>query len=205
MTSDPITPGQRSALAKLAPVVADVFYLAGGVAIAARLRHRQSRDLDLFSETDPIDRQASLEQLVGLVVLSRSRGTLHLKLDDVPVTLLQYPYRVLRAPETVADLPISLASVDDLVCMKLSAVAGRGLARDFWDLHELVAADGRPLAMFLDAFRQKYPVEDLGHVVRSLAYFGDAEAQPLPEGLALDHWKRIRASFEAWVGQYVGA
>ena len=82
--------------------------------------------------------------------------------------------------------------------MKLSAITGRGTARDFWDLHSIVAHTGRPLADFLEAFRRKYPVEDLGHVIRSLAYFGDA-GEPLPTGLTESHWARIRRDFEAWV------
>ena len=49
--------------------------------------------------------------------------------------------------------------IDDLACMKLSAIAGRGLARDFWDLHELIVASGRSLPEMLAAFRRKYPVQ----------------------------------------------
>lgn len=90
-----------------------------------------------------------------------------------------------------------LASIDDLACMKLSAIAGRGAARDFWDLHTIVTRTGRPLLDFLDAFRRKYPTEDLGHVLRSLVYFGDA-GDPLPEGLSPSEWKRIQRDFEAW-------
>jgi len=43
---DPITSAQRQALAKLAPFLQHDFYLVGGVAVAAHLSHRTSRDLD---------------------------------------------------------------------------------------------------------------------------------------------------------------
>lgn len=82
--------------------------------------------------------------------------------------------------------------------MKLSAIAGRGTARDFWDLHTIVVRTGRPLGELLDAFTRKYPVEDIGHVVRSLAYFGDASG-PLPAGLTAARWEAIQRDFEAWV------
>lgn len=200
-----VTPAQRAALAKLAPLVGDAFYLAGGVAIAARLGHRTSRDLDLFSAENPIDRLSAIEQLEGVVITSRAGGTIHLTLDGVPVSLLQYRYPMLHAPEPVEGLPVALASVDDLACMKLSAIASRGLARDFWDLHELIAATRTTLAERLDAYRRKYPVEDVGHVIRSLVYFGDAETAPLPEGLTAGQWNQIRRDFERWVGELVAS
>jgi len=40
---------------------------------------------------------------------------------------------------------------------------------------------------------------DIGHVVRSLAYFGDADAAPLPTGLTTSHWAALKGDFEAWV------
>jgi hypothetical protein len=83
--------------------------------------------------------------------------------------------------------------------MKLSAIAGRGAARDFWDLHTLVTETGRPLGDWMDAFRTKFPSHDVGHLLRSLVYFGDADAAPLPEGLTADHWTRIQRDFQAWV------
>lgn len=203
--TEAIPPAQRKVLDKLAPLIADAFYLAGGAAIAARLHHRQSRDLDLFSAENPVDRITAIEGIEGATIIGRARGTIHLAIDGVPVSLLQYPYPMLQAPERVEGLPIPLASVADLACMKLSAIAGRGIARDFWDLHALMAATGDGLTAQLAAFRRKYPVEDVGHVIRSLAYFGDAESQPLPEGLSAVRWKEIRRDFETWVADLVAA
>jgi len=83
-----------------------------------------------------------------------------------------------------------VASLDDLACMKLSIIAGRGAARDFWDLHTIVTRTARPLGEFLEAFKRKYPVEDIGHIVRSLVYFGDASG-PLPAGLTSERWEEL--------------
>ncbi len=95
-----------------------------------------------------------------------------------------------------------VASIDDLASMKLSAIAGRGAARDFWDLHTIVSRTARPLSDFLDVFRRKYPVEDIGHVIRSLVYFGDADG-PLPVGLSPARWDEIQRDFETWVRDLV--
>jgi hypothetical protein len=52
----PLTTAQARALARLSEAhVLDDVYLAGGVAVAIHLRHRQSVDLDLFSRDPDLD------------------------------------------------------------------------------------------------------------------------------------------------------
>ena len=85
-----------------------------------------------------------------------------------------------------------------LTAMKLSAIAGRGSAKDFWDLHALLATRGIPLSEALSEFEHKFSAHDLGSVVRSLAYFGDADAEPLPLGLSPEHGRRSRPTCVAW-------
>jgi predicted nucleotidyltransferase component of viral defense system len=101
-------------------------------------------------------------------------------------------------PEAMG-LPLRVASREDLIAMKLSAIAGRGLHRDFWDLHALMEGQAMALPQALQVFQRKYAQEDLGHVVRSLVYFSDADAEPMPAGMTAEMWARIRADFEAWV------
>lgn len=198
--SEAISEAQRAALATLAEVLDSSTYLAGGVAVALRLGHRLSRDLDLFVlASDPVPLEQALTSR-GAHIVSRAEGSLHLEVAGVPASVLRYRYPLLSPPETLPGIPIQVASLDDLECMKLSAIAGRGAARDFWDLHALLVARGRSLAQALDAYRRKYASEDIGHVVRSLAYFDDAEAEPMPGGLTKQHWQRIKADLTAWVG-----
>jgi hypothetical protein len=190
---------QHRALERLARLLSPDYYLAGGVGVAAHLGHRTSRDLDFFSATDPIELEPVLNREAGVTVTGRAQGTLHLEVDGVPVSLLEYHYPSICPPVRISGLPVLVASLDDLACMKLSALAGRGAARDFWDLHSILKQTGVPLERYLDAFRQKYPSVDVGHVIRSLSYFGDAEAAPLPTGLSPQHWSEIRKDFERWV------
>ena len=198
-SGDAISPAQRDALAKLAPALTGDVYVGGGVGFAAYLGHRRSNDIDLFSSADPTRLRSRLERIAGVVITSEAAGTLYVTVDGLPVSLIEYDYPLLAPPEVVAGLPVAVASRDDLACMKLSAIAKRGLARDFWDLHALIASTGRTLADYLAAFRRKHPRVDAAHVVRSLGYFGDAEAAPLPEGLSASRWAQIRRDFEAWV------
>jgi hypothetical protein len=194
-----LLPAQRAALEKLAQLVEPSTYLAGGIAVALRLHHRQSRDLDLFTiASDPSALAASVVD-PDIRILARSQGTLQLEVGGVPASILRYNYPLLGPPEIVPGIAVRVASLDDLECMKLAAIAGRGAARDFWDLHALLTARGRTLTQALDAYTRKYTAEDIGHVVRSLVYFTDAEAEPMPTGLTEEHWRRICADLVAWV------
>jgi hypothetical protein len=192
-----ITDEQKASLERLAPALEPGTYLAGGVAVALRLKHRTSLDIDLFVPAD-FDAERLAERLAAVVpeatVVGRGPGTLHLELRGVPTSILSYRYPSLIAPAGYADLPVPVASAEDLVCMKLSAIAGRGAAKDFWDLDALlehgVAAGSLESALRL--FTKKYRSEDVGHVVRSLAYFGDADAAPLPRGLDPKAWIEIK-------------
>jgi hypothetical protein len=153
--------------------------------------------LDLFVPAT-FDEERLAERIAATVpgarIVGSGRGTLHVVVDGVPTSILLYRYPLLVPPTPREDLPVPVVSNDDLVCMKLSAIAGRGAAKDFWDLDELLAhgAAGGSLVRALDLFQQKYVSADIGHVVRSLAYFGEADAAPLPDGLAPDAWAVIK-------------
>lgn len=195
-----ITPAQREALLQLSPAIEAGTYLAGGVAIAVELRHRLSLDLDLFVANDfDADRLAErlLPHAPSLRVVGRSAGTLHAEVAGVPVSVLSYRYPLLVPTHTRPDLPIPLASLQDLACMKVSAIAGRGAAKDFWDLSELLQAHvaGGELPSLLRLYERKFPVDDVGHAIKSLAYFGDADAAPLPRGLRPARWVAIKEEF----------
>jgi hypothetical protein len=203
-----VTPGitneQRRALELIAPIVPAGTYLAGGVAVALRCGHRTSLDLDLFTPHE-LDSQSLAEraasEVSGVRVLGTAPGTLELDVVGVPTSILRYRYPLLNPPEPFESLPIRIAAATDLVCMKLSALAARGAARDFWDLHVLIAmhCGSDSLARALSLYRQKYSNDDIGHVIRSLAYFADAEGAPLPRGLDAAHWLEIKSAFESWV------
>jgi hypothetical protein len=196
-----ISDEQRAALAVLASVVDPSTYVGGGVAVALRLAHRRSRDLDLFvPSSDPVAISSALER-PGIRILTRAEGTLHLEISGIPASILRYQYPLLHPPERLTGVAIPVASFDDLICMKLSAIAGRGARRDFWDLHAMLSARRQPLREAIEAYGRKYAAEDVGHVVRSLVYFADAEAEPLPVGLTQEDWENIKAELRAWIRQ----
>lgn len=194
-----ITEAQLRAIKSIAQQLDHDTYLAGGVAVAIQARHRTSLDVDLFVPYD-FDADQLADRLAGAVaglrVTGRSKGTLHLEVGGVPVSILSYQYPCLEPPHETQACPVPVAAMADLACMKVSAIAGRGAAKDFWDLHELLEMGiaGGSLASVMELYRRKYPVDDVGHAIRSLAYFGDADAAPLPRGLTPQHWEEIKAA-----------
>jgi hypothetical protein len=202
-----VSTAQRAALSTLAPLLEPDTYLAGDVAITLSLDHRTSEDLDLFvPRTFDADRLAehlfaTLPPGTDARETGRARGTLDLEIGGVPVTVLAYRYALLSPPRLSAPVHVAVASLEDLLCMKLAAVANRNAAKDFWDIDALLThgVAGGSLAGALASFTRKYPHADPGHVLRSLAYFEEADADPLPRGLDAAEWSALKARMRARV------
>lgn len=163
-TSTSLAARQRRALDQL-KLLADAhgLYLAGGTAIALHLRHRLSRDIDLFSREPDLDLtavQAAMTALSHVEVVSMTDAALHVLLDGLPVDVVRYPYRPLQEPRNDAEAfrRFPVASLEDLAVMKLSAIARRGIRRDFWDLHAIVASGALSLESALQGFVRRYGV-----------------------------------------------
>lgn len=181
------------------------FYLGGGTAIAIQLGHRRSVDLDWFTR-EPIPDPLRLAEAirgegVELEVESVDEGTLHARVAGVKSSFLEYRYPMLRPLEEWSEYGCRLAALEDLTCMKLSAIASRGSKRDFLDIHAL-GRTGIDLATMLEWYREKYGTGDVAHVVMSLTYFDDAESEDMPELLIEVDWGEVRRTIERWVLEY---
>lgn len=198
---------QRELLKRLGPIATDLdFYLGGGTALALHLGHRTSVDLDWFRREpipDPLVLARDLENAgVDLQVESVAEHTLHAVADSVRLTFLEYDYPLLRPAVEWPEFGCRIAATEDLACMKLSAVASRGARRDFVDLYAILGA-GLDLPSMLELYRRKYRVRDIGHLVMSLTYFDDAEAEAMPRTLTEVAWEDIREGLEERVSAYL--
>ncbi|MEM1033121.1 MAG: nucleotidyl transferase AbiEii/AbiGii toxin family protein [Myxococcota bacterium] len=198
-----LSPAQRHALALAPELLPPDAYLAGGVAVALSLAHRTSHDLDFFVPHTFDELQLAERMSVsapGIRITGRAPSTVYLEVEDVPVSIIAYRYPMLVPPTPTGGVDVAVAAPEDLISMKFSAIASRGAARDFWDAHALMGLlSYDDLQMALTLYRRKYATEDVGHVVRSVVYFADAEAGPWPRGLESAAWDRIKADFRAWV------
>jgi hypothetical protein len=190
--------GTRRNLALLAEAgLTAPFYLAGGTAAALHLGHRISIDLDFFGP-EPFDSAQLAAQLsdLGKFRLERlAEDTLLGELRGVRISFFRYRYPLIAEPVSV--LGITVASLEDIAAMKLDAISRRGTRRDFIDLY-FIAQSGLALPEALQWYQRKYAGLNLNlvHLVKSLAYFADAEADPMPQMLVDLSWDEVKRFFE---------
>jgi hypothetical protein len=181
------------------------FYLAGGTAIAIHLGHRRSVDLDWFTQAElrPLELAEALRSSgLAFETTGVAKGTLHGTAEGVKLSFLEYRYPLLRSLVTWPEYGCGLASLEDLACMKLSAIASRGAKKDFIDLYVL-GQSRFSLTQMLALYQQKFKTTDLLHVLSSLAYFDDADAEDSPALLWRLDWDEIKRVVRKWVTDYV--
>ena len=132
------------------------------------------------------------------MVHSISIETVYLEIGPVRMSFIGYDYPMLEKTILWSEIGIRLASLDDVACMKLSAVVSRGTRKDFIDLHFLIT-QYRPLGEYLNLYRKKYQNRDIGHVIRSLVYFADAEKEHDIKTRTPLLWETVKTDFETWV------
>ena len=175
----------------------DGWILAGGTALALQLGHRISVDRDFFRHEDfQVARlRQALARLGKLEVPSMARDTLHRRLDGIRLTFSGSEVPFLYEPVPYRGL--HLADVRDIAAMKVIAVAGRGAKKDFIDLYAYLEA-GASFPDLMAVVQQRYRDTDFNvmHLLRSLVYFDDAEAEPIPKMLSNVGWPEIRRRLE---------
>jgi len=184
------------------PLSSRGFYLAGGTALAIYFGHRISVDLAWFTSNVFDDSLLIAQSLhnssIPIEIEQVSPGTLHGSVEGVRVTLLQYQYPLLKPLNHWSKMGCDLASLQDLACMKLSAIAQRGARKDFCDLYAL-GIKCLTLQEMLDFYQEKYSIRDIGSVLYGLVYFDDAESERMPRMLWDVKWVEIKRTILGWV------
>ncbi len=202
MVSRVLAPETLTALENLASwASAGGFYLAGGTGCALHLGHRMSRDLDFFrlDAFAPSDLWASLRRLGECSPDYTDAGTWVGEFMGTKTGFFHYPYPLLGPLVSFSGLAV--ASLEDIGCMKVEAIAGRGRKRDFVDLFFILRETGFDLEALLELFRKKYASRPNNgiHVLKSLAFFDDADADPDPLMLADFSWAEIKRTLTGLV------
>ena len=178
------------------------YYLGGGTALAIYFGHRMSMDFDWFISMQMGDALLLAQELrnakLDFITEQIAPGTLHGSISQIRVTFLEYKYPLLKSPVFWDEMNCSLASLEDLACMKLSAVAQRGARKDFCDIYAL-GTKHIPLRDMLNLYSKKFNIQDLSHVLYGLAYFDDAESERMPKMLWNVKWAEIKKTILDWV------
>lgn len=175
-------------------------YLAGGTALALRIGHRISVDLDFFTQKK-FDQKIMIERLSELPVhfqLERTDWQTILGfLGKTRFTFFYYKYPLLEKPMIFSG--IAVAGMRDLASMKLAAISDRGTKRDFIDLYFIIAVEKFfTLRKVFDLYDDKFKTLHTNkmHLIKSLTYFEDAEGMEMPRMLRSVSWKEVKKFFE---------
>lgn len=163
----------------------------GGTALALHLGHRMSIDLDVFGDIDGGSRSLQIaftKQKLSFITVHTSANIYQYLIRAVQVDVVNYPYPWLVDP-IVSD-GITLAGLQDIAAMKLSAITNRGTKKDFVDFFFLLNIFS--LDEMLTFYKDKYSSGSIFNVVQSLSYFDDAEAEPLPKMLKPFDWTQTK-------------
>jgi hypothetical protein len=174
--------------------------LVGGTALALQLGHRSSIDIDLFGEHHLDDHQlsAQLSEFAEVVAIGGSSSIKAFFINDIKVDIVNYPYPWIASQ--VEEDGIRMASILDIAAMKIAAIEQRGSKKDFIDLYFLLQQFS--LSEILQFYQQKITDGNEWIALRSLAYFEDAEREPMPTMFSDASWLLIKNHIANEVRKY---
>ncbi len=196
-----IYPGTLELLKKLMKLPGlDNFYLVGGTALALRIGHRISVDLDLFSHVEFSTQEliSEIELLGSMKIIGEARNILNVVIDGVEVDIIRHNYPLLEEIEIIDGL--RLISKKDIAAMKLSAIARRGSKKDFYDVYFILQEFS--IEELFEFYKLKYKSREMFHLVKSLVYFGEADLEPAPEMLIDVDWSNVKSFFNSLTLKY---
>jgi len=179
----------------------DVFRLIGGTALSLYRGHRESADLDLFSDAPydsinyaPID--AFLHKTYSYVdtneynTIGMGKSYYIGKNKDDCVKLdLFYSDRFIQQFNLIDG--IRLATVEEIIAMKIDVISRGGRKKDFWDIHEL--KDDYSLEKMIALHKQRNPyTHDENQVRSNFLNFKIADDDFDPVCLKGKHWEIIK-------------
>jgi hypothetical protein len=172
---------RQAILPQLKDMARETFYLAGGTGLALQLGHRDSIDFDFFTPGEFETRLlvSELERVFNghtISITQEEKNTVSCLINhSIQLSFFTYNYQNIQ-PFIESDY-FPIASLEDIGCMKLSAITGRSVEKDYVDLYFILSRI--PLADLLALSKQKHPSLDEALILKSLVYFDDVLQEPI--------------------------
>lgn len=181
------------------------FYLVGGTSLALQLGHRQSIDLDFFSQQMFNPQVWPLVQGESVIVRNEAWAQSEIRGTRVDFMYFAYPYHYPLIPWE----GINLMSADDIGLFKLLALTGRNRKKDIVDLY-FIDKEVKPLYEVIRDFATKYHHSDVNMLRQVEQLFNDEAiaASDMPVMLKPFDWEtgyaevkeKILAAIKAEIG-----
>lgn len=185
------------------------FRLVGGTALSLQIGHRVSIDIDLFSDQtygtinyDEIHEflnqnfkyvsSNKLPPASGKSFIVGKDQQNAIKLDIYYTDPFIFPY--------VEIDDIRMASVEEIIAMKIDVIQRGGRKKDFWDLHELIPKYS--IHQMLEFHEKRYPyAHDKKEIIRNLTHFENADDDLNPICMKGKYWEFIKEDFQEMVSK----
>ncbi len=168
------------------------FYLAGGTCLALQIGHRRSIDFDFFIPAD-FDTSDIISMLTKIGKYQRDneeRNTINGSLNGVQISFFGYKYKIIDDFKICNK--IRIAGLKDIAAMKLEAIAGRGSKKDFIDMFFLLKQYTLKEIFSFHASKYGIGLSNQYHLLKSLVYFADAEAEAMPVMIVPIDWNDVK-------------
>ena len=185
------------------------FRLVGGTALSLQLGHRMSEDIDLFTaaEYGSIDYKAIREFLENKYPFCVSRSLDNVSfgtnfvvgnsITDCVKLDLYYTDEFIEKPIIINN--IRMATINEIIAMKLEVILQGGRKKDFWDLHYFM--DKMNLDDMISLYEKRYPYIDcFNDNKKQLLNFDKADNDFEPICLLGKNWEIIKLDFYEFVG-----
>lgn len=173
------------------------FYLAGGTGLALQLGHRKSEDLDFFA-AEYFNTEIILEQIHPERIFLVKEGTIHCEMKKVKISFLYYKQPLIYP--VILWYGVKIADWRDITAEKIKTISQRGAKKDFYDLYAILQKK-ISIEEACKLFKTRFASSGINfyHVVKSLVFFEDADAEPPPtliEKNSVWEWKTVKKYFE---------
>ena len=185
------------------------FRLVGGTALSLQLGHRMSEDIDLFTaaEYGSIDYKAIREFLENKYPFCVSRSLDNVSfgtnfvvgnsITDCVKLDLYYTDEFIEKPIIINN--IRMATINEIIAMKLEVILQGGRKKDFWDLHYFM--DKMNLDDMISLYEKRYPyIDGFNDNKKQLLNFHKADNDFEPICLLGKNWEIINMDFYEFVG-----
>ncbi len=175
-----ILDNKRKAILPLFKTFSDEgFYLAGGTGLALLMGHRDSIDFDFFKKEN-YDTQQLINKLESvfeghqLTITQQEKNTVSCVVDaTIQLSFFSYNYDQLKP--LVQTEYFKIASIEDIACMKLSAITSRAVEKDYVDLYYILHKNS--LEELLNYCSTKFRSINEIVVLKSLNFWEDLDKQ----------------------------
>lgn len=184
------------------------FRIVGGTSLSLQLGHRESIDIDLFTDAEygSIDFE-NLERIlkltfpyvdisaVGIVGVGKSYFVGNSENDSVKLDLFYTDTFVF--PCIIED-NVRLASIEEIAAMKFEVIAQGGRKKDFWDVHELL--ETYTLDEMINFYLSRNPYSyTKNEILPQIIDYSVAENDFTPTCFRDKVWEFIKLDFEALI------